>query len=264
MLLDTRRAQLAIHWLKAHPGRAFPHFIYIWLPDDHTAGREPCYYSPDYYVANNDLATARFIHYLSTTPQWRHMVVFLTEDDAQSGADHINAHRTFALAMGPWVKRGLLDTHSYSQVNILKTTEAVFDLPPLSQWDQNAAVFSGIWTHHPDYAQTRVHPAQVPVTFNAGVCTHYTLLRREAGAAGRILSPDWYKAHVDPHGAHAPRPQQTYTPTTLLKVPGPAQMRQEWVASRGEAAYTAVRRYLARYARRHKAPLAAYEAGATR
>ena len=264
MLLDTRRAQLAIDWLKAHPGRAFPHFIYIWLPDDHTAGRKPCYYSPDYYVANNDLATARFIHYLSTTPEWRHMVVFLTEDDAQSGADHINAHRTFALAMGPWVKRGLLDTHSYSQVNILKTTEAAFDLPPLSQWDQNAAVFSGIWTRHPDFAPTRVYPARVAVTFNAGVCIHYTLLRREAGATGHILSPRWYKAHIDRHGAHAPRPRQTYAPTTLLKVPGPVQMRQEWVASRGEAAYAAVRRYLARYARRHGAPLAAYEAGAAR
>ncbi|MHB1513576.1 MAG: hypothetical protein ACYCVM_10605 [Acidiferrobacter sp.] len=81
MLLDAGRAQLAIDWLKAHPGRAFPHFIYIWLPDDHTAGREPCYYSPDYYVANNDLATARFTHYLSTTPQWHHMAVFLTEDE---------------------------------------------------------------------------------------------------------------------------------------------------------------------------------------
>ncbi len=264
MLLDTRRAALAIHWLKAHPGQAFPHFIYIWLPDDHTAGREPCYYSPDYYVANNDLATARFIHYLSTTPQWRHMVVFLTEDDAQSGADHINAHRTFALAMGPWVRRGLLDTRSYSQVNILKTTEAVFGLPPLSQWDQNAAVFSGIWTQHPDFGPTRVYPSQVPVTFNAGVCTHYTLLRREAGAAGHILSPQWYRAHTDPHGAGtAPPAREAYAPTTLLKVPGPVQMRQEWVASRGKAAYMAVQRYLRRYARRHGAPLAAYEAGAT-
>ncbi len=264
MILDTMRARLAIRWLKAHPGRAFPHFIYIWLPDDHTAGRQPCYYSPDYYVANNDLATARFIHYLSTTPEWRHMVVFLTEDDAQSGADHINAHRTFALALGPWVKRGLLDTHPYSQVNILKTTEAVVGLPPLSQWDQNAAVLSGIWTNRPDFAPTRVYPAQVPVTFNAGVCTHYTLLRREAGATGHVLSPRWYKAHIDPHDAGAAPPRRIYAPTTLLKVPGPVQMRQEWIASRGRAAYSAEQSYLARYAHRHGAPLAAYEAGATR
>ena len=262
MILDTTRAKLAINWLKAHPGQQFPHFIYIWLPDDHTAGRMPCYYSPDYYVANNDLATAQFIHYLSMTPEWRHMVVFLTEDDAQSGADHINAHRTFALAIGPWVKKSLFDTQLYSQVNILKTTEAILGLPPLSQWDQNAAVFSGIWTRHPDFSETRVYRSQVPVTFNAGVCHHYTLLRRYAGATGHVLSPQWYKAHVNQHGRYAPRPQHVYAPTTLLKVPGPIQMRQEWIATKGRAAYDAEMRYLAHYARIHKAPLAAYEAGA--
>ncbi|MHB8254498.1 MAG: bifunctional YncE family protein/alkaline phosphatase family protein [Acidiferrobacter sp.] len=262
MMLDTTRTQLAIRWLKAHPGKTFPHFVYIWLPDDHTAGRQACYYSPDYYVANNDVATAQLIHYLSTTPEWRHMVVFLTEDDAQSGADHINAHRTFALALGPWVKKGLLDAHPYSQVNILKTTEAILGLPPLSQWDQTARVFSGIWTHRPNFAQTPVYPSRVPVTFNAGVCTHYTLLRREAGATDHILSPQWYKAHIDKHGRHAARAQQTYAPTTLLKVPGPVQMRQEWIATKGSAAYRAQMHYLAHYARVHGAPLAAYVGGA--
>ena len=264
MLLDTTRTRLAIHWLKAHPGEAFPHFLYIWLPDDHTAGRAPCYYSPNYYVANNDLATAQFIHYLSTTPEWRHMVVFLTEDDAQSGADHINAHRTFALALGPWVKKGLIDTHRYSQVNILKTTEALLHLPPLSQWDQNAAVFSGIWTHHPDFAKTPISPIQVPVRFNAGVCTHYTLLRREAGATGHTLSPQWYKAHIDSHDHPPHGPHNAYTPTTLLKVPGPTQMRQEWLAAKGPAAYRAAMLSLARLRRDHGAPLAAYLAGARR
>ncbi|MGC9237970.1 MAG: quinoprotein amine dehydrogenase, beta chain-like protein, partial [Thiomonas sp.] len=77
MILDTYREKVAENWLKTHPGAKFPHFIYIWLPDDHTAGRAPCYYTPDYYVANNDYATAKFIHYLSTTPEWKHMVVFL-------------------------------------------------------------------------------------------------------------------------------------------------------------------------------------------
>jgi len=262
MMLDTTRSQLAIRWLKAHPGKAFPHFIYIWLPDDHTAGRGACYYSPDYYVANNDLATAQWIHYLQTTPQWRHMVIFLTEDDAQSGADHINAHRTFALALSPWVRPGTLDTHPYSQVNIIRTTEALLNLPALSQWDQNAAVLSDIWTDHPHFAPTPVYPIKVPVTFNAGACRHYTLLRREAGAAGHTLSPQWYKAHINTHGGHLPPARQAYAPTTLLKVPGPVQMRQEWLASKGRVAFQAEVDYLARYANAHKAPLAAYEGGA--
>ncbi len=266
MVLDSYRAKMAIQWLRAHPGRQFPHFIYIWLPDDHTAGRSPCYYTPDYYVANNDLATAQFIHYLSTTPEWKHMVVFLTEDDAQSGADHINAHRTFALAMGPWVKKGYLEASPYSQVNILKTTEAIFRLPPLSQWDQNAWVFSGIWTGHPDFSPLRVLPGQVRLTFNAGKCANYTLLRREAGESGHYLNPDWmhwYNHHQVSHGAGLPAPvrKAAYTPTTLLKVPGPEQMKQEWIAARGVGSYRREMAYLKTYANEHHAPLAAYQAG---
>ncbi len=265
MILDTRRTTAAIQWLKAHPGRQFPHFIYIWLPDDHTAGRSPCFYTPDYYVANNDLATARFIHYLSTTPQWKHMVVFLTEDDAQSGADHINAHRTFALAIGPWVNRGYLEASPYSQVNILKTTEAILGLPPLSQWDQNAGVFRGIWTGHPDFAPLRVLPSRVGVAFNAGECSNHTILRREAGATGHYLNPAWlrwYKHHQDSHGKGLPAPDKkdAYTPTALLKVPGPEQMKQEWIAARGAGSYDRVMAYLKTYAKERHAPLAAYQA----
>nr|WP_226820046.1 bifunctional YncE family protein/alkaline phosphatase family protein [Acidithiobacillus ferrooxidans] len=268
MILDTYREKMAVHWLKTHPGDKFPHFIYIWLPDDHTAGRSPCYYTPNYYVANNDYATAKFVHYLSTTPEWKHMVVFLTEDDAQSGADHINAHRTFALAMGPWVKKGYLETNLYSQVNILKTTEAVFGLPSMSQWDQNASVFSGIWTNHPDYAETKVLPMQVPVAVNAGKCDNYTLMRREAGASGHYLHPNskwyaWYKAHQTKYGAGLPPPSKsdTYTPTTLLKVPGPEQMKQEWIAAKGVKAWHKEMAYLKAYAKKQHAPIAAYQAG---
>ncbi len=259
LLLDTQRARLAIDWLKAHPGR-FPHFIYIWLPDDHTAGNKPCYYTPDYYVADNDAATARFVHYLSTTPQWKHMVVFLTEDDAQSGADHINAHRTFALALGPWIRRGLIEKHRYSQVNLLKTSEAILGLPPMSQWDDTAAVLAGIWTDTPHFAPTEVKPMQVPVAFNPGRCSRHTRLRREAGATGHILTVRWLKQRAgrrgkNPAGAGAP---QSYTPTALLKVPGPEQMRQEWIASKGLRSYAAVMAYLRQLARRHHAPVNYY------
>lgn len=266
MILDTYRVRKAVAWLRAHPGARFPHFIYIWLPDDHTAGRSPCYYSPDYYVANNDFATAEFIHYLSTTPAWRHMVVFLTEDDAQSGADHINAHRTFALAISPWVKRGLLETRLYSQVNIVKTAEAALGLPPLSQWDQNASVISGIWTDHPDFTPPRVERMRVPVTFNAGHCTDYTLLRREAGVVGHVLTPEWYRNHQARHGRNLPAPagNTAYSPTTLLKVSGPEQMRQEWIAAKGRKAYARVMRYIQAYARSHQAPQAAFLAGGTK
>ena len=263
MILDTARVRLAEHWLKAHPGVKFPHFIYIWIPDDHTAGLSPCYYAPDYYVANNDYATAKFIHYLSTTPQWKHMAIFLTEDDAQSGADHINGHRTFALVISPWVKKGVLETHLNSQVNIVKTIEATLGLPPMSQWDANASVIAGIWTDHPDFAPTpAVLPIQVPVSFNPGKCSNRTLLRREAGATGHMLTAEWLKAHTDPHGRRLARVSaaNAYTPTSLLKVSGPEQLKQEWIASKGAKSYDHFMAYLHHYAQVHGATIASYEA----
>lgn len=255
MILDTQRARVAIDWMRQHTGK-LPHFLYIWLPDDHTAGRSPCYYTPDYYVANNDLATARIIHYLSTTPQWRHMLVFVTEDDAQSGADHINAHRTFAVALGPWVRQTQVTTR-YSQVNLIRTVEAVLGLPPMSQWDSNAAVIRGIWRRHPDDASVPVHAQQVPLAFNRGACPDGKLLRRIAGASGQPLSAAWLRAHLRGDSA-LPAVTQHYTPTSLLKIAGPEQMRQEWTASKGYQSYVRTMRYLRAYASQHHAPLGYY------
>ena len=258
MILDTRRARVAIDWMRKHAGD-LPHFIYMWLPDDHTAGRSPCYYTPDYYVADNDLATARVIHYLSTTPQWKHMVVFVNEDDAQSGADHINAHRSFAVALGPWVRRTQVATR-YSQVNLVRTFEAVLGLPPMSQWDANAAVIRGIWRRRPDDAPVPVRAQQVPVAFNPGACPDGKLLRRIAGAGGHTVTVAWLRAHLrtDPSAPPLPASGERYTPTTLLKVPGPEQMRQEWIATKGLKRYDRAMRYLKTLARKHHAPLDHY------
>lgn len=262
MILDTERAKLAIGWLQKHPGTRFPHFLYLWLPDDHTAGLSPCYYTPDYYVANNDHATAMVVHYLSTTPEWRHMVVFITEDDAQSGADHINAHRTLALALGPWVRRHHLETHLYSQVNIVKTIETVFGLPPLSQWDQNARVFSGIWTRHPHFAEIPIAPMATALHFNPGHCSNELLLRREAGASGAVYSKRWFRAHQKRGAGVSLSQADRYSPTTLLKVSGPEQMKQEWIGSKGVRSYESAEHYLRFLAHEEGAPLGAYEGGA--
>ncbi|UTV81338.1 quinoprotein amine dehydrogenase, beta chain-like protein [Acidithiobacillus sp. YTS05] len=262
MLLDNTRVRAAISWLERHPGKRFPHFIFIWIPDDHTAGLSPCYYSPDYYVADNDHATAKFLHYLASTPQWKHMLVFLNEDDAQSGADHINAHRTFALAMGPWVKAGMIDSEPLSQVNIVRTIEATLNLPPMSQWDANAQVIGGIWRKEARQDPMPVQPMQVPVEFNAGKCSDRLLLRREAGATGHVLTENWLLRHTDPHGAGLTKPTaaQSYTPTSLLKVAGPEQLRQEWIASKGLGSYEDLQERLRRYAAAHGTTIAAYEA----
>ena len=256
MILDTHRAKVAVHWMRRHAAH-LPRFMYMWLPDDHTAGRTPCYYTPDYYVANNDEATARVIHYLSTTPQWKHMVVFVTEDDAQSGADHIDAHRTFAVALGPWVRHVDMTTR-YSQVNIIRTIEAVLHLSPMSQWDANAAVIGGIWRRKPDDAQVPVIASKVPVAFNPGKCSNERLMRRTAAASGQALTGSWLRSHQALLAQQLPPASDWYTPTSLLKITGAEQMRQEWVGSKGPASYARTMRYLRRYARAHHAPVSHY------
>jgi DNA-binding beta-propeller fold protein YncE len=256
MLLDTTRSKVVDRWISSH-AKALPKFIYIWLPDDHTAGRNPCYYTPDYYVANNDEATAKIIAALSHTKAWAHMAVFITEDDAQSGADHINAHRTFMVAYGPWVKPGTIETKHYSQVDMIRTIEAVTHVPPLSQWDQNAQVIGGVWATHSDDAPFIPLPMRTARAVNPGTCALATKLRFDAGTQGKLLTPAFAATHDK---AADLSPGDRYAPTSLLKVAGGEQMRQEWIASKGEASYHRVMAYLAHYAAARSAPLTAFRA----
>ena len=294
-ILDTYRAAVVKRFIHAHAEK-LPRFMYIWLPDDHTAGRTPGYYTPDYYVANNDLATGRIVAALSRTPQWRHMLIIVTEDDAQSGADHIDAHRSLAVLISPWIRPGVLITHRYSQVDLVRTVETICRVPPMSQWDANAEVMSGMWAAHPHGAPYHARPMEVPVAYNPGRTGWVRRLRRQAGQTGHWLSPGWLRAHgprvipprpspaggplspvtpqrVPPLGAgagHTPGPSglpvspsisNPYTPTTLLTIAGPEQLRQEWIAVKGLARYHALLAYLRRLGRQQHQPLSHYIAG---
>ncbi len=238
-VFDTGRARLFEHWLQAH---ALPTVTYLWLPDDHTAGSAPCMPSPDTYVADNDQATARVIRALSRTPQWSSTLVLLTEDDAQSGADHVDAHRTFALAYGPWVAPGRLVGSHLSQVDLLRTIEAVAGVPPMSQWDQGARVLDGIWRTHADLERFELRPLRQRALRNPGTC--------KPGSPFRDLP-------VAAAGAHlALRVDQRFGTTTLLKVDGPEQMRQIWLASRGPQAYARMLAHVRQLGRDEHRPLA--------
>lgn len=249
LILDTDRAKVVTNWLHRHP---LPRVLYIWLPDDHTAGRQACMPSPDSYVANNDLATAQIIHSLSRLPGWEHTLVLLTEDDAQSGADHIDAHRTFALAAGPWVKPGVLVTQHLSQVDLLRTIEAVARIPPMSQWDANAHVLGGIWRKSPDTVPFAVLPARPPMQRNPGTCApdspFGTLPVASVPGASRFAGNDLPV-------------ERRYTPTALLKVSGPEQMRQEWLASKGTRAYAAMLAHVHALAHAQSRPVSSLVAG---
>jgi hypothetical protein len=100
------------------------------------------------------------------------------------------------------------------------------------------------------------------VQFNAGKCSNQILLRREAAAAGHTLRSGWLKRHTTRRNdaAQAQASATSYTPTSILKVSGPEQMRQEWIASKGKRSYEAFQRYIHAYAASHGTTVAAYEA----
>lgn len=228
-VLDSERARRFQDWAERRIARDdFPAFTYIWLPDDHTAGLRPCALTPDYYVADNDAATGRILDFLSHSKLWKHTLVILTEDDAQSGADHVSAHRSFALLMSPWIRRGALVATHYSQIDLLRTEEAILGLPPMSQWDGNARVIQGIWQDTPDPEPFNARPMQVAKARNA--CAKAPALSQA----------------------------QRYGPTDLLKVGGQEQFRQVWTAKYGPRGYARVMDYLNRLAAGKQASLNAF------
>jgi YVTN family beta-propeller protein len=141
-------------------GEPFPQFIYIHLPQDHTARVRPAdgYPYMASYVADNDYALGRIVEFLSQTPWWREMAIFVTEDDAQSGVDHVDSHRTVLMAAGPWVRKHYASHVNSSFPGLLKTIFRLLGLPPLNLFDAAASDLSDCFGGEPDFAPYRVLP----------------------------------------------------------------------------------------------------------
>ena len=134
-------------------GEAFPRFIFIHLPDDHMTAERPedGYPYQASFVEDNDFALGRILEYLSRSPWWKETTVFITEDDAQGGFDHVDSHRTVLLAAGPYVKRNYVSHTNSSFPGLLKTIFGLLRLPPLNLMDASAASLSDVFTAEPDF-----------------------------------------------------------------------------------------------------------------
>ncbi len=115
-----------------------PQFNSMRFGNDHTEGLRKDKPSPYAHVADNDLAVGMFIEYLSHSPIWKESAVFIIEDDAQNGSDHVDAHRTTAYVAGGFIKRGFVDHTAYSTSSMLRTMELILGLQPMSQYDAAA------------------------------------------------------------------------------------------------------------------------------
>ena len=131
----------------------FPQFVFMHLPQDHMTRPRPAdgYPYTASYVADNDVALGRIVEYLSHTPWWREMAIFVTEDDAQGGVDHVDSHRTVLLALGPYARRNYVSHANSSFPGLLKTIFRMLKLPPLNLFDAAASDLSDCFSAAADF-----------------------------------------------------------------------------------------------------------------
>ena len=107
-----------------------PRLVVLLLPQDHTNGTAPGYPTPRACVADNDLALGRVVEAISHSRYWKESAIFVTEDDAQNGLDHVDGHRTVGLVISPWTRRAAVDSTFYTTINMYRTIEQILGLPP--------------------------------------------------------------------------------------------------------------------------------------
>jgi YVTN family beta-propeller protein len=161
---DSVRADEFIRELReAERSDTLPQLMILWLPSDHTYGRQPGRPTPRAMVAENDRALGRIVEALSHSRFWRTTAVFVLEDDAQNGPDHVDAHRSPLLVASPWVRRGVIDSTFYTTASVLRTIELILGLGPMSQYDAGAMPLFTAFTMRPDTTGYGSLPARWPL-----------------------------------------------------------------------------------------------------
>lgn len=143
---------------------AVPQFNTMRFGNDHTEGLRKGKPTPYAHVADNDLGVGMFIEYLSKSPIWKESAVFIIEDDAQNGPDHVDAHRTTAYVAGGFVRRGFVDHTPYSTSSMLRTMELILGLQPMSQYDAAAEPMWRCFSSTADLTAFISLPANVDLT----------------------------------------------------------------------------------------------------
>jgi hypothetical protein len=140
-----------------------PRLNVILLPQDHTSGTSPGFPTPRAMVADNDLALGRLVEAISKSKYWKDSVIFVTEDDAQSGLDHVDGHRTIGMVIGPWVKRKALDSTFYTTIHMYRTIQHLLGLPPQNQFDLAAEPMFSVFAEKADLSPYVAEKSRVPL-----------------------------------------------------------------------------------------------------
>lgn len=175
-----------------------PNFILLRLGDDHTAGTTPGGPTPKSSVADNDLAIGRVVDAVSHSPYWDDTAFFILEDDAQNGADHVDAHRSLALVISKYAPKGndgsaFVDSRFYSTVSVIRTMETLLGLPPMNNNDAFSSMISSLFTGPGDQKPFSVN------TVNRDNGLIYTANQKTAVGARESMKMDFQHAdRADP------------------------------------------------------------------
>lgn len=209
----------------AHEGPEFelPAFILLYLPDDHTGGTRPEKARPAANVADNDLALGRVVEAVSHSPYWDDTAIFVLEDDAQNGADHVDAHRSIGFVISKYspgsAAQPNVEHRFYTTVNMVHTMEVLLGLPPMNQNDAYAPVMNGLFkgagdqpAYKADYRNLRnglIYETNRKNAPGANVSSGMDFSRPDAANASKLNHVLWQ----DQKGAiPAPKPKHTVFP----------------------------------------------------
>jgi YVTN family beta-propeller protein len=167
---DNKRVDVWLDEFQTYEANGqLPALSIIRLGDDHTNGTRPGSRTPRAMIAENDDALGRIVETISHSPYWKDSAMFVLEDDAQDGPDHVDAHRSVALVASPYTRRGVVDSTLYTTSGMLRTMELILGLPPMSQYDAAASPMYGAFQVEPDMTPyTRVPPRVSLTELNAG------------------------------------------------------------------------------------------------
>ena len=138
-----------------------PNVSVLTLNSDHTNGTQPGSPTPRAMVADNDLALGRIVEGISKSRFWPQSLILVVEDDAQDGFDHVDGYRTVALAIGPHIRRGVVDSNFYTHTSLVRTIQDIFEIPPRTRFASSARAMTSIFTPEVDLAKSKCLPAKL-------------------------------------------------------------------------------------------------------
>jgi YVTN family beta-propeller protein len=163
-LRDFEKADLFIKDLNAYERNGkLPGFMIMDMREDHTSGTSPKNFTPQACVASNDLGIGKIVEACSKSKYWKEMAIFIIEDDGQDGPDHVEAHRTEALAISPYTRRHKTVSTFYTTTSLLRSMELILNLPPMTQYDAAAVPMYDAFGSKADITPYTALPAQINV-----------------------------------------------------------------------------------------------------